>query len=292
MTRDSQQDRPDSDLTHFWQKIAVVAEIPSLCRRLDPEGATVVKVLRLVQTVVPFDAAMLYLLDQSGRRLVPHACIGEEVKLPSFLDQKHVDPGEGWHARSRKATLISGYGADPDFEPDRRFSSVMTVPLLVDDEVVGMLNLATYNPGVLEDRHVKLMSIVADQLAVAIERSSYIAVIEARNCDIRQAHDELKAAQGQIIAGAKAAAVAELAASINHEINNPLSVIVGHVQCLELELTSAPDKTRDRLKRIEEAAMRISDINRKLLNIETIVSETYLNDESMKMVNLEKSASS
>jgi GAF domain-containing protein len=292
MKMDPEQNPQDTITTRFWQKIGVVAEIPSLCRRLDAEGTTVVKVLRLVQTVVPFDAAMLYLLDQTTRRLVPHACVGEEVRLPSFLDQKHVDPYEGWQARSRKPTLISGYGADPDFEPDGRFASVMTLPLLVDDEVVGMLNLATYEPGVLEDRHVKLMSIVADQLAVAIERSSYIAVIEARNRDIRRAHDELKAAQAQLIACARAAVVAELAASINHEINNPLSVIVGHVQCLVLELASAPDKTCARLKRIEEAAMRISEVNRKLLNIETIVSETYLNDGNLKMVNLEKSTSS
>jgi GAF domain-containing protein len=291
MERSPEQDPQNNSLTRFWQKIGVVAEITSLCRRLDAEGTTVVSVLRLVQTIVPFDAAMLYLIDQTTRRLVSHACVGEEVRLPSFLDQRNVDPSDGWQARSRKPTLISRHGADPDFEPDSRFASVMTVPLLVDDDVVGMLNIATYHAGVLEDRHVKLMTIVAHQLAIAIERSSYIAVIEARNRDIRRAHDELKAAQAQIIAGAKAAVVAELAASINHEINNPLSVIVGHVQCLALELTSAHDKTRERLSRIEEAAMRISEVNRKLLNIDTIVSETYLNDENLKMVNLEKSSS-
>ncbi|MBD3258565.1 hypothetical protein GF377_09045 [candidate division GN15 bacterium] len=57
-----------------------------------------------------------------------------------------------------------------------------------------------------------------------------------------------------------------------------------------MELPGADKKVKERLRRIEEAAQRISDVNRKLLGIDTIVSEVYLDDPKERMLNLEKSA--
>ena len=275
--------------TRFWQKIGLVADISSLCRRLDQDRSGMVAILELIQRIVPFDAATLYLYDDAAKTLITSAELGETVRPPSFLTAKAGATGHGWKIRSKKSVLFDIREDDEGFETDNPFAAVMVVPLLVDTTVVGVLCIASYHGKVLEPKHVMLAEIVANQLAVGIERSSYVATIEASHRALKTAHRELKSAQTRIIAAEKLSAVAELAASLNHEINNPLSVILGHVQCLMMELQDENPKVQERLKRIELAAQRISDVNRKLLGIDTLVSEVYLDDPRERMLNLEKS---
>ncbi len=276
--------------TRFWEKISLVAEISALCRRPMDDGATYVKVLRLIQGIVPFDAGMLYLRDSDSGRMEPVACVGDKVELPSFL----IGSASGFKSQPqrvhRKPVLLARTDDDFDFDPDCVFDVVMTVPLLVDNEVIGMLSLGSGCPGILEEKHVKLMSVVADQIAISIERNDYVAMVETKNAALKVAHENLKAAQDKIIEAEKLSVVVELAASINHEINNPLSVIVGHIQILMMEMKDASEKMRTRLDRIDDAAMRIGEVNRKLLRFDSTVSEAYLGDSTDdRMLNLDKS---
>jgi len=286
---DSPDALPKIAPTRFWQKIGLVADISSLCRRLDDDQQGMVAILELIQRIVPFDAATLFLYDRAAHSFVSAAEIGEPVAPPSFLVLRSDKPGHGWKLRTKKSVLHRVQESDVDFEPDMPFEVVMIVPLLIDGAVVGVLCQAAYHANVLERKHVMLAEIVANQLAVAIERSNYVATIKASNRALATAHRELQTAQKRIIAAEKLAAVAELAASLNHEINNPLAVIMGHVQCLMMELADPGPKIAERLKRIELAAQRISDVNRKLLGIDTLVSEVYLDDPAERMLNLEKS---
>ncbi len=64
---------------------------------------------------------------------------------------------------------------------------------------------------------------------------------------------------------------AQMAASVNHEINNPLSVIVGNVQCLVMEKAATNQKALSRMRRIEAAALRIAKANRRLGQIKSLV---------------------
>jgi nitrogen-specific signal transduction histidine kinase len=133
------------------------------------------------------------------------------------------------------------------------------------------------------------MAIVADQVAVSLERLNYIVMIETKNRELQFAHERMKSMQKQIIAAEKLTAMAELAASINHSINNPLAVILGHAQLLQAELPTSNEKAQTRLRLIEEAATRIGKINRKVLKIDSIVTEEYVGSTGGKILNLDKS---
>ncbi|HWR83623.1 MAG TPA: hypothetical protein VN285_09990 [Candidatus Deferrimicrobium sp.] len=61
--------------------------------------------------------------------------------------------------------------------------------------------------------------------------------------------------------------IAATMAAINNGINNALSVIVGNIQCLLLEGISSDQKSLSRLRRIEGAALQISTLNRKVLEL-------------------------
>jgi len=63
---------------------------------------------------------------------------------------------------------------------------------------------------------------------------------------------------------------ADLAGRLAHAINDPLAVIVGHLQCLLAERAAPDQKTLSRLRRAEAAALSIADKNRDLLAIHAL----------------------
>jgi signal transduction histidine kinase len=138
------------------------------------------------------------------------------------------------------------------------------------------LNLGSGTPGVLTPRHLKLMSVVADQLAICLERQEHVARIEAQHRELQLSNESLRDSQARLIAQEKLAAVSQVAASINHQINNPLSVIVGNIDCLMLEEPDLGAKAKERLKRVIGAALQIGKVNRHLLNIQSIATDPNL----------------
>ena len=263
--------------TRFWQKIGLIAEISAACRGQQPDAPSFGEVLELIQGIIPFDAATLYLKDSGSQALTPRAQLVEEVPLPGILLASGEPGGGQWPTSLRKPVLWSDEPDENEFESGGGYAATLSVPLLIDDGVIGVLNLGSYVDRVLTERQIPLMMIVADQLAVSVERLNQMAEIQAQNEALHKAHRQLKANQERIIAAEKIAALVELAATVNHEINNPLSVIIGQVQCLALEEPGLSDKAVGRLHRVERASVRIAEVNRRLLRIDSAFSGKRVN---------------
>jgi len=269
-------EQPEAPVTRVWQKIGLIAEISAACRRMGPDAPAFVEVLRLIQAIIPFDAATLYTRNSPRGRYVARATLELEVATPDMLLQRDPSDPDKWQPRSRQPLVWSAGGEVAGRQSDGPFVSVMVIPLEVDDVVIGLLNLGSGTPGILTQRQLKLMSVVADQLAICLERQEHVARIEAQHRELQQTHESLRDSQAQLIAQEKLAAVSQVAASINHQINNPLSVIVGNIDCLMLEEPGLGVKAKERLKRVIGAALQIGQVNRHLLNIQSIATEPNL----------------
>lgn len=73
--------------------------------------------------------------------------------------------------------------------------------------------------------------------------------------------------------------------ALNHEINNPLTVMNGNLMLLETLLSSEDEKTLKILGAAVKASKRIEDVTNKLTNINKIEFSKYGND--VEMLNLE-----
>ncbi len=82
-------------------------------------------------------------------------------------------------------------------------------------------------------------------------------------------------------------AVKETTITLNHEINNPLTAVLGNVQLLLMKGKDLPEDVRTRLLMIEQSSLRIRDAVSKLLNLKEAKSTTYLDDT--KMIDLQDS---
>lgn len=119
----------------------------------------------------------------------------------------------------------------------------------------------------------------------------------ARNIALEQEFIEVIAAairnsmgQAGQIKSARLDALRETTATINHEINNPLTVVLGNCQLLLMKSDSLPDDVVKRLRLIEQSSLRIRDVVSQLMNLEEARSTTYV--EGTQMIDLQRSEDS
>jgi signal transduction histidine kinase len=105
---------------------------------------------------------------------------------------------------------------------------------------------------------LRLAEGIALQAAVAAENSRLYE-------GVKQQMAELKRTQAQLIQSTKLAAIGELAANIAHEINNPLTSVLGFASYLA-ERVPPGEPNREELELIQEEAGRARDIVRDLLH--------------------------
>ncbi len=108
-----------------------------------------------------------------------------------------------------------------------------------------------------------------DEMARRIRTSH--AEVEARNAELTKALDELKRAQQDVLQHEKLSAMGEMLAGLAHELNNPLAGILGLAECINAELSEAPDNAWRQLgetmaEPLITESLRARDLVRNLLH--------------------------
>jgi len=283
-------DQKDEQVTRFWTKVNLLADVAAVFRSDPPIKETFTRVLKLIRDVVTFDSATLFLLNKQTQQLKDIICVGESINPVEFISSDQGCDFSNWVGEHKKPVSLIDIREPGQSEPDRVWA-FLVLPLVVEDRLIGCITFALRGAGPFREKDIKLLGIVGDQMALSIERLFYQIRLEKKNDALQNAQSALRKAQDNLINDERLAAVRELAVSINHEINNPLSVIIGNIQYLmHVNKSLTPDMI-SRLQRIESESLRIAEINHRLLEIDELVSETYINgDSKIKMLNIHKSA--
>lgn len=161
--------------------------------------------------------------------------------------------------KRRESFVIDELSRYPRFsqqaEPGIR--SALCVPLLVKDEVVGAIQVVNKLNGQFNENDRAIFLSIAASVAAAIENSRLYS-------EVADFARELERSQAQLIQAEKMAAVGRLAASIAHEINNPLQAIHNSLH-LTLKPNLPAEKQTRYLAMAQEEVERLIDIVRRLL---------------------------
>jgi signal transduction histidine kinase/DNA-binding NarL/FixJ family response regulator len=161
--------------------------------------------LQAVTEAVQVDEGIVALWDEATQRYVPRArLLDGQVSL--------VDPSNG-DAVISESSLPS-----------------LHVPLAGHNRVLGLLALGRHSDGnELSTEDVQVAQALTNQAASALENARLYT-------ELKRSAEELEHSQRRLTQSEKLAATGQLAASIAHEINNPLQAIKN---CLELILDEA-----------------------------------------------------
>ena len=142
--------------------------------------------------------------------------------------------------------------------PGDRIFSVTTCPVVDATDGAAIVQIA--KNVTLEIQNARRMRQMSDELAAA--NSRLVATV-----------DRLKATQAQLLQAEKLSAIGQLVAGVAHELNNPLTSVIGYAQLLQEEVREAGAGQTPRpavnlshdLRRIAEEAERAATIVRNLL---------------------------
>jgi len=216
----------------------------------------VTELIELTRQIIPVIDCNVYIYDDEKRKFTKLSSRGSEYLdevMETYIEDGIID----YVLREKRSIVLPDINS---FE-ERNF---IVVPLILRNEGIGVYLVHTSKKQMeFTNQILLLLSILANQTAVAVENSrNYNALLKTT--------EELKLTQAQMIQAAKLAAVGELAGGIAHEINNPLQILLGHIQLIQLG--------RDLPKRIEivkEQVEKISQIVRRLLNFSRKVPEDF-----------------
>jgi len=79
-------------------------------------------------------------------------------------------------------------------------------------------------------------------------------------------------------------AILETAVTVNHEVNNPLTAILGNIQLLLMKREDLDDELKEKLKVIELSALKIRDVTQRLMRMTTPRTINY--SDGTRMVDI------
>jgi PAS domain S-box-containing protein len=196
------------ELTREHKRVETLYRITSqLAASLDLDRV-LNRALELVVEAGEAERATILMLEPETGRLINRASLGADVKLPLGGVPTRFSRGEGlagWVVEHREAVIVPDIREDPHWvEPlnkVREYRSALAVPLLVGDEVLGVLLLFHAEPGNFDEDHLLLVETAVIQVANAIKNAELYSLIrdQAERLGTMLKAQQVEAAKSQAI---------------------------------------------------------------------------------------------
>ncbi len=216
---DVQSTRPEafteydrSLLTLIASRVAVTIENARLYRRVErqnrlfrtlgnisQEFSTILdvdellsKISKIVRGLINYDAFSILLLDPK-QQVLRHRF---STRYDQRVDIDNIPLGKGLTgaaAVSRHAVRVDDTSADPRYiasHPDIR--SEVAMPLMVQDRLIGVMDLESDRIGFFTEDHVRMLALLAPQVAASIENARLYEELSSRE---RRMEEDLRAAR-------------------------------------------------------------------------------------------------
>jgi C4-dicarboxylate-specific signal transduction histidine kinase len=215
--------------------------------------------------VTGHEIASLHVLSEDGTRLRLRSERGMSAHLREVNETLPVGAGLiGKVAATGETVLLDSAADDPQlFPPAKRavktdhIRGFVCVPIRSRGRILGTLSLGRQTQDRFNELEVALLEATGHQIGIALDNAKLYS-------ESQRQLEELKLTQAQLIRAEKLSAVGELASGVAHEINNPLTTILGQSHLL-LASGDVKEAARDRLNIIAEETSRAARIVQNLL---------------------------
>jgi serine phosphatase RsbU (regulator of sigma subunit)/putative methionine-R-sulfoxide reductase with GAF domain len=142
------------------------------------------------------DTSSFHLGLFNGSNYTLQVRVQDRVRLPKLTVNLEARDGiVGWMRDTGRALLVEDFTEEMDRLPARpRYQSAhppragIYVPLIAGDQVIGSISVQSYRPNAFDADDLRLLSLIADQAAVAIARARAFAEAHQRAVQLQAIH--------------------------------------------------------------------------------------------------------
>ncbi len=230
-------------------------------------SSTIDKTLEVLES----DSVRIYLLDDKKKilKLVAHKGLSDKLIAKSFMQYRK--PGDGLLGQTildGETRLVDNFLRAQDTYVDsiieEGLHSSAYIPLSTKGQLTGVMCVSSHYPIEFAAGYIEFLTAIGSQIGVAVDNANLYE-------NIKRAFEDLKDAQEQIVQSEKLASLGKLAATIAHEINNPLAAVLTYIR-LMIKLKSrnkfSPERLEDisrYLATMESETARCGEIVKNLL---------------------------
>lgn len=230
-------------------------------------NSTIDKIRELLES----DSVRIYLLD--GKRnvlnLAAHKGLSSEFISKSHIRHREVGTGFlGQAVLACETRVVDNIEASEDPYADllvkEGLHSTAYIPLVSKGQPLGVMVVSSYSGFKFSANYVDFLTAIGNQIGVAVDNANLYE-------NLKRAYQKLKEAQEQVIRTEKLASLGKLAATVAHEINNPLAAVLTYTR-LMMKLISRGRFTQERLEDVaryltimESETARCGEIVKNLL---------------------------
>ena len=225
------------------------------------------QVMAEVKTMLAAETASVLLLDPSGQELIFAASARPSsdqligARFPAHLGLS------GWALTHQQPVIANDAQTDGRFYKridaltGKQTKSLLAVPLIFQGVAIGVVEVLNKTDRPFDQADLELLEALTSSAAIAIKNAQLYE-------DIQDQIATLQGTQAQLIHSEKMSALGRLAASLAHEINNPLQSVQTCLTLTKEELAGdrRPDKLERYLDIVEGEIDRISTIVHRMRN--------------------------
>lgn len=259
----SERRRAEQQIRRRNRELVVLNSIAETLSYTLEFNESVHRTLRQILELFELDVASLYLYDCDDTTVRRVAAVGHRSEfaksypiftLPASLIQQF---------RATHATFLSTQGLPlppsvSEMQKKEGIGSSYIVTLWSKEKIIGALVVGSRNVREFSAADVSLLIAVGSQMASAVDRSRLYE-------ETRQAYENLRRTQEQLVHSEKLAAVGQLISGVAHELNNPLTAILGYSQLLTSSGEAGP-QTLSYSEKLYKQALRTHRIVQNLLS--------------------------
>lgn len=216
------------------------------------------------RTTLDAEAASVLLYEGPTHELVFAASASPESEILVGTRMPATAGIAGWALEKAQPVLVRDAQCDPRFYADiddltgMSTRSLLAVPLVCKGKAIGVIEAINRTGKAFDEHDLDLLTTLAGSAAIAIENAR---LYEAE----REQRKLLEQSQAQLVQSEKLAATGRMAASLAHEINNPLQAIHNSLQ-LMLSFPLEPDEQQEYLQMANDEVKQLMGMMTRTLD--------------------------
>ena len=243
-----QKTRELNTLTEINRSIASSADRETLLQQIAAEA----------KTILALDGVVIRLVDGGKLVRAAHAGSGQLSRPSVEIENEKSLSGRVFHANrtiavkdvSRNAELTAPYR---EFLIQRGCRSVVGLPLRAAGSAIGVLIGISQKERVFQPDEFDVMTALADQAAIALDKSVLVQDAETKSDEIKRMSKEFEQARH---------AKAKFISTVSHELRTPLQVIIGYSDLLKDGIVG---ESREEQRRVLSTILQNAEILDRLI---------------------------